>query len=238
MPSFYVPNLTETCKKIAIKDGEINHISKVFRHKIGDVINLNSGSGVYVKAEILQMSKKEILCQVLEAIPKSKYTPNIAVAFALLRNKNDNLLVEKLTELGVSTLFPFESDFTIRKASKNTTEKFNITAVGAIKQCDNAYLPDIFDCKMLASQIEEVMKEGYIPVIASEVEQVNTIIDVFKQNEEQALCIFIGPEGGFSKEEFELFSQKGFVQYKLGINILRAETAAICAVSQLIAKYL
>ncbi len=238
MPSFYCPQLDEKSKIVSIEDTEFKHIAKVFRHKIGDGINLNSGKGFYASAEIIELDKNKLVCQIKAFVPKEKYEPAIAVAFSLLRNKNDFLLVEKLTELGVAELFPFESDYSVRKASKNTKEKFVTTAIGAIKQCDNAHLPIVNDSIRLSQVIENVITKGYIPVIASELENDKTIIDVVNEAKGKAICIFIGPEGGFSKGEFDLFKQKEFIQFKLGINILRAETAAICAVSQVISSYL
>ena len=146
--------------------------------------------------------------------------------------------MKSLTELGVAEFFPFESDYSVRKASNNTTEKFKITAIEAIKQCDNGYLPTINESKNLSAQITEIESKNYNILVASEKENDKTIIDVVNEAKGKAICIFIGPEGGFSKGEFDLFKQKEFIQFKLGINILRAETAAICAVSQVISSYL
>jgi 16S rRNA (uracil1498-N3)-methyltransferase len=142
--------------------------------------------------------------------------------------------VEKLTELGVAELFPFESDYSVRKASNNTIEKFNISAIEAIKQCDNGYLPLINKVKKLKNQIEEIQNKGYEILIASEKEKEISLKDIVTKENLKPICILIGPEGGFSQEEFDYFAEKNFKQYKLGLNILRAETAGICAVSQVI----
>ena len=234
MPSFYVPELTSAHSTITISGSEHHHITKVFRFTEGKEIFLNSGKGIFVRAKITEIQKKTLSCQVIESIQREKYNPDIAVAFSLLRNKNDHLLVEKLTELGVAEFFPFESDYSVRKASKNTTEKFKITAIEAIKQCDNGYLPTINESKSLSAQIAEIESKNYNILVASEKEQSVTLKNIISKKLDKPICILIGPEGGFSVEEFESFTLQGFQQYKLGINILRAETAAICAVSQVI----
>jgi 16S rRNA (uracil1498-N3)-methyltransferase len=234
MPCFYAANLTKQSKLIEISASEHHHITRVFRFTEGKEIFLNSGKGVYAKALIKEISKKHLTCQILDFIPKEKYQPDIALAFSLLRNKNDHLLVEKLTELGVAELFPFESDYSVRKASNNTIEKFNISAIEAIKQCDNGYLPLINKVKKLKNQIEEIQNKGYEILIASEKEKEISLKDIVTKENLKPICILIGPEGGFSQEEFDYFAEKNFKQYKLGLNILRAETAGICAVSQVI----
>lgn len=234
MPSFYTPELTSQHKEIIISGAEHHHIAKVFRFNEGKEIFLNSGNGIYAKARISEIQKKSLTCEIIDFVPRERYSPNIAVAFSLLRNKNDHLLVEKLTELGVSELFPFESEYSVRKASNNTRDKFITTAIESIKQCDNGYLPLINETKKLNAQLEEIEGKNYDIFVASEKEQSVTLKNIVSDKLDKAICILIGPEGGFSVKEFERFSANKYQQYKLGINILRAETAAICAVSQVI----
>lgn len=234
MPCFYAPELTKETDKIKIYDSEFHHMTRVFRNKVGDKVNLNSGNGIYAEAEICDLTKKYVECKINKLINKERYQPRIAVAFSLLRNKNDNIIVEKLTELGVSEFYPFISEYTVRKESKNTIEKFNVTSIEAIKQCDNGFLPKINSCEKLEKQLKIIEDRGYYPVIASEIEKEKTLHEIIAQTHEKPICLLIGPEGGFSEVEFSLFTDHDYPQYKLGLNILRAETAAICAVSQLI----
>lgn len=234
MPCFYTPELTNESKLITISGSEHHHITRVFRFNEGKEINLNSGNGVYAQAKIVEVTKKELTCEILKFIPKEKYSPKIAVAFSLLRNKNDLLIVEKLTELGVTELFPFESEYSVRKASTNTTDKFLTTAIEAIKQCDNSYLPIINETKSLAKQLQFIKEKNYKTIVASEIEQSKTLKELFSEKIEENICLLIGPEGGFSGQEFTYFAEQNYTQIKLGVNILRAETAAICALSQLI----
>ncbi len=234
MSCFYTPELASSSKEITIIGSEHHHITKVFRFNVGKEIFLNSGNGLYAKALIRDIQKKSLTCEIIEFIPREKYSPDIAVAFSLLRNKNDHLLVEKLTELGVAEFFPFESEYSVRKASNNTRDKFLITAIEAIKQCDNGYLPIVNETKNLKAQLAEIEKKNYNILVASEKELSVSLKDIISNNLDQPVCVVIGPEGGFSLKEFEYFTDRQYQQYKLGINILRAETAAICAVSQII----
>jgi len=234
MSCFYTPELASSSKEITIIGSEHHHITKVFRFNVGKEIFLNSGNGLYAKALIRDIQKKSLTCEIIEFIPREKYSPDIAVAFSLLRNKNDHLLVEKLTELGVAEFFPFESEYSVRKASNNTRDKFLTTAIEAIKQCDNGYLPIVNETKNLKTQLSEIENKNYNILVASEKELSVSLKDIISNNLDQPVCVVIGPEGGFSLKEFKYFTDREYQQYKLGINILRAETAAICAVSQII----
>ncbi len=234
MSCFYTPELASSSKEITIIGSEHHHITKVFRFNVGKEIFLNSGNGLYAKALIRDIQKKFLTCEIIEFIPREKYSPDIAVAFSLLRNKNDHLLVEKLTELGVAEFFPFESEYSVRKASNNTRDKFLTTAIEAIKQCDNGYLPIVNETKKLKTQLSEIENKNYNILVASEKELSVSLKDIISINLDQPVCVVIGPEGGFSLKEFKYFTDREYQQYKLGINILRAETAAICAVSQII----
>ncbi len=237
MPSFYTPELTLETEAIVVTGSEYNHIINVFRKRPGDEVKLNSGNGVIAKAKLIEIRKGEVKLEVLESNESVKSEPEIAVAFSLLRNKNDHVLVEKLTELGVKHLFPFVSENSVRKPSKNTINKFIETSISAVKQCDNPFLPNIYEVDSLNSTIKRAKKVGFIPMIASELEGEPNISGVVK-NFKEPVCIIIGPEGGFSPSEFQYFKENNTITYSLCNRVLRAETAAITSVAQLIAEYL
>ncbi len=237
MPSFYTPDLDNRSTKLLITGSEYNHIVNVFRKRPGDEIKLNSGHGFIGKAVISQIRKKEVVVELISVREYKKSTPEIAVAFSLLRNKNDNLLVEKLTELGVKHLYPFTSENSVRKPSKNTITKFEETCVSAIKQCDNPFLPECHEVLSLKSTLNTVTENGYIPLIASELEG-EPLLGAVVESYDKPFCIFIGPEGGFSPDEFEIFKKNKVVTYSLCNRVLRAETAAITAIAQMIAEYM
>ncbi|HHE37048.1 MAG TPA: 16S rRNA (uracil(1498)-N(3))-methyltransferase [Candidatus Cloacimonetes bacterium] len=235
MPCFYTPNLKKENKKITIIGDEFHHLKNVFRKNIGEKILLTNGNGLLANAEIKNISKKEISVFILKIKEEKISEPKIAVAFALLKNKHDNLIVEKLTELGVKDFFPIFTERTVRKLSKNTVEKFEKAAISAIKQCDNAFLPKIHKTQTLEILINSDLE--FQPILALELGKHQTISQI-AEDIQKPLCIIIGPEGGFSNNEIEIFRQKEIPSFSLGNHILRAETAAIASVSQLLEYYL
>lgn len=235
MPGFYTPELLASSKELDIIGNEYHHIVHVFRKQINDDILLTSGRGILARAKIIAIDKKKIEVKILEISQPQNSQPSISVALPLLKNKHDNLIVEKLTELGVREFYPILTERTIRKAHKNICQKFEKVAVAAIKQCDNAYLPKIHQPLTLIKLLPKLPAEVQ-PIAALEFGQHPLISQVV--DPQTATCLIIGPEGGFSPTEAEFMLANRVKTITLGNHILRAETAAITAVSQLLACYL
>jgi 16S rRNA (uracil1498-N3)-methyltransferase len=175
---------------------------------------------------------------VLEIWEEKTSQPKITIAFPLLKNKHDSLIVEKLTELGVKEFFPLITERTVRQPSKNTLDKFTKIAISAIKQCDNAFLPKIHEFSTLKVLIDKLQKMHKQPLVALETGEHRLLVNVVQEFNEQELCLIFGPEGGFSPAEIDFLHQKNIPIFTLGNHVLRAETAAITSVSQLLGFYL
>lgn len=232
MPCFYYPKLKIDDELVTVIGDEVHHIKNVFRKQVGEVVQITNGKGIYAEGLIDKIGKKDIIIQLQNKSEKIKSNPKISVAFPLLKNKNDHLIVEKLTELGVDEFFPMVYERSVRKPKGNTVEKFKKTAISAIKQCDNAFLPKVNEVSNLQELIANLNQQKIIPLIASEVEQKTFLSDVFSADNQASFCFIIGPEGGFAEAELTFFDKMKIPQFCLGNHILRAETAAISTMSQ------
>ena len=236
MPCFYAPSMKISDDIIIISGTEHHHICHVFRRKEGDEIILSNGKGLLAEGIVYKANKKELTVIINRITIMKQSKPRIAIAFPLLKNKHDNMIIEKLTELGVKDFFPITTERTVRKPSANTVEKFQKVTIAAMKQCDNAFLPQIHEVRSISELLEKM--EDYVPVTALEIGKHQTLNEIVANSDKKSICIIIGPEGGFDKEEIEYLQNKQVANFTLGNHILRAETAAIAAVSQLIGYYL
>ncbi len=232
MPCFYAPEMKLDDNTLSITGTEYHHITHVFRRKEGDAVTLSNGKGLLAKGVISNIEKKLLSVKIDDITTMRRSSPQIAIAFPLLKNKHDNLIIEKLTELGVNDFFPIVTERTVRKPSINTVEKFNKVAIAAMKQCDNAFLPQIHNVRSLSELINETKE--FTPVVALEIGKHKTLIDVIEDSKSKPICIIIGPEGGFDKKEIEYLQKENIITFTLGNHVLRAETAAIASVSQLV----
>jgi 16S rRNA (uracil1498-N3)-methyltransferase len=238
MPCYYAPELSSKTNRLSFRGKEYHHLANVMRVQPGDVILLTNGKGLLADFKVESLDGKQIDGEIMNIKHLPPAQPAVATSFALLKNKNDELIVEKLTELGVREFFPITTKRTIRKPGKNTTEKFQKTAIAAIKQCENAYLPKIHETKKLEKALQNIQKAGYEPVVALEVGKHILLENIIKQEPQQNYCLLFGPEGGFSSHEIEFLQAQKVKFFTLGNHILRAETAAISAVSQILNYYL
>ena len=234
MPCFYSPHYFQIGKLITIEGDEFHHLAHVFRKQKEETILITNGKGQLASAKIIDIEKKRASLSILEIQNKQKSLPHIALAFSLLKQKNDELLVEKTTELGVYEFFPFTSARTIRKKTPSVSDRFQKTLLSASKQCDNAIFPTLHPVSNLPSLINNLQKNNYTSFVAYENEQNNYLVQKLNVLSKDKIALIIGPEGGFLPEEISFFKENQIPSVSLGNHILRAETAAISGISQII----
>lgn len=137
-------------------------------------------------------------------------------------------IVQKCTELGVSTITPFSSSRTIvkwdDKKEKKKLLRYQEIAKSAAKQSKRSIIPTIESLISFNEMIEAL--ENKFTILAYE-NRGYTLRKVLEENVSEEINIIIGPEGGFSEEEVKLFENYGAYIVNLGNRILRTETAAI-----------
>lgn len=236
MPCFFAPQLDLKDDLVKLSGTEFHHIVHVFRRKAGEEIVLTNGKGLLADGEIENINKNELDIRILKIIELKRSIPHIAIAFPLLKNKHDNMIIEKLTELGVKEFFPITTKRTVRKASANTIDKFEKVAIAAMKQCDNAFLPKINAVQTINNLLKNNNAYQLLAAVETgEHKSLNDTLDSFPIN---SVCIVIGPEGGFADDEIDLIKKMNIPTFTLGNHILRAETAAIAAIAQIAGKFL
>ena len=233
MPSYYLPQIEAEQPQYIITGEEFHHLSQVLRKKQGDTILVTSGSGILAECLIISIQRKELVIEIVNKQRLSRSKPQMALGFALLKNKHDNLIIEKATELGCGVFYPLETVRTVRRNSANQQQKFIKTGIAAMKQCDNAWLPEIKECHNLKDIPSLMREDGFIPVVALETERQRSLPEIIATYPDQPLGIIIGPEGGFAREEIDFFNREEVMSFSLGNHILRAETAAISSIAQL-----
>ncbi len=155
---------------------------------------------------------------------------NIGLVISLIKKDNMEMIIQKATELGVSKIFPIISERSEKKSLNMARAKKII--IEASEQSGRGDVPEIFPPLNLKEFLEsEKLGEFEKKIIFSPKEEKFNII---ASSESESILIAIGPEGGFSDREMEVFSENNFKRYSLGNLILRAETAAISALSLLL----
>jgi len=138
--------------------------------------------------------------------------------------------IEKATELGVATITPILARRTekhLAQAAAKRVERWRRIAHEASQQSRRTDVPTITDPIALKLALEK--EQSPTRILLSETEQNTTLAEALSQGTATALAI--GPEGGWTQDEMNLFTQHQWVHVTLGPRILRAETAAIAAIA-------
>jgi 16S rRNA (uracil1498-N3)-methyltransferase len=144
-------------------------------------------------------------------------------------------VVEKATELGVQTFVPFVSSYTVPKLNERKMEtrmlRWQRIALSAVKQCGRTTVPKIFDL----CELREIANQPWTDALKLffwEREDHLTLKQIYQTKpDSRVIVLVVGPEGGFSAAEAEDARQHGFESVRLGRRILRAETAALAALT-------
>jgi 16S rRNA (uracil1498-N3)-methyltransferase len=234
MPSVYYPGLEKLAPNatLTLEAEEFHHLAHVAHRRVKDEVTLNSGRGVMAKARLESVGTRSAILKIASMTDHPKPAHPFAIAFALLKNRHDELIVEKCTELGAMAFFPLITLHSVRQASERTQQRFEKVALAAIKQCDNPWLPEVHEPQSLEMSLEAIVSQGYTPVVCSERRPDIWLQDLDAEKLDKP-CFMIGAEGGWSEWEFSLLNS--FQEISLGDLVTRAETAAISAAAQWLA---
>lgn len=235
MPQFLIPAGKKIGDAVALTAEEAHHLSAVLRKQSGDEIRLTDGAGSLFRGKIDSLAKKGGTVTILEKLETKEPVGRILFAQALLKGDKMEFVLQKAAELGVHTFLPFTSSRTVVEWKKGADkiERWRKIAQASSKQCGRSLHMNVEEpcaLKDLVRRIEAEVK------IAFWEESKSTLRDFFAARVRRiapagSVITLIGPEGGFSKEEADLFLQHGFTALSLGSLVLRAETAAVTAIS-------
>ena len=240
MPHFFIHSDSVNKNTIKIDDKEnYTHIAKSLHAKKGEKLLLIDENQIQYETVIEEISNKEITAYV-----ENSYKSDRRLDFGLylgqspLRSDAQSIIIEKATELGADGIYPVLSDNCA--LSKNVVEKkipkWQRIMYEASKQCERAYVPKCFEM----TSLEELVKSDYKVIafcerLATETLHEYTLKNPIKKGDK--ILVIIGPEGGFSQREFDLFRENNVPMLTLGNLILKAETAVIVALGNLIYEY-
>jgi len=240
---FYIPPERWNPASPQLDREETHHAVEVLRLKENDPVTVFNGFGTELSARLGHISKHG--CPLIPGplVKSSPLRTRIDLAQAIPKGKNMDLVVQKATELGASTIHPILSERTVIKLDKTDAtrkqEKWQRTSIEACKQSGQNWLPMVtpplpmdaflnqsanqYDLLLIAS-----LQPGarHLKAILSETREIN-------HNNPGSVLMIIGPEGDFTPAEISRALNAGAQPMSLGPIVLRTETAAIYSLSVL-----
>jgi len=205
-----------------------HYVKEVMRLKKGDYLSVFNTQGEW-SAIIENYEKSGARIKILKKVRDIENEKNVWLAFSPIKQNPLNFLIQKGTELGVQKFIPIQSERTSVKEINITRVKKII--VEASEQSNRISIPEIKNLQSLKNFLSQFPKNGYLIFCDLNCEK-NNLKDILSKKTEEPICVLIGPEGDFSEIERKLIIDLNQTHpISLAKNILRAETAALSAVT-------
>ena len=239
MHRFYHSNPLELNQIIILDEFSSHHALRVMRVKVDDFLILFNGDGFEYRGRVSDIYKKTINVEILSKEKNNNESPiNINLFQSISSNEKMDMVIQKATELGVSSIQPIFTSRSTVKLSLDRIKKRLIhwrqVSISACGQSGRSKIPTIKSPIGFDRFVEGITTNS-----------LNLLLHPDNSGESSNLPnkysgdinIFIGPEGGFSQDEVLLLKKQNCINIQLGSRILRTETAPLAIIAILQYKY-
>lgn len=223
--------------EIYVTGQDVNHMKNVLRMKIGEQVEISDGNNKKYLCEVSAYEDEQAVLRILELREADTELKSRLYLFqGLPKNDKMELIVQKAVELGAYEVIPVSMKRCVvkldaKKAAKKV-ERWNSISESAAKQAGRSIIPKVSD---VVSYREALERAEQLDVVLVPYELEEGMAETKKLLHQiqpgQSVGIFIGPEGGFEREEVEQAIEAGAHPVTLGRRILRTETAGFTMLS-------
>ena len=225
---------------VEVTGDEAHHAVAVRRLAVGEEVVLTDGRGRSVTGPVLSTGKRVFAVEVARADEDPCPTPRVTVVQALPKGDRGELAVEVLTEVGVDRVVPWAASRSVavwrgERAAKSHA-KWAATAREAAKQARRTWHPEVTALATTSDVVALIAEASEAGVALVLHEEATTPMAGIEAPEDGHVLLVVGPEGGVSPEELEVFTRAGAVPVRLGSEVLRTSTAGVVAVGALLSR--
>lgn len=227
-----IDSINNTC---VIEGEDVKHISKVLRARVGEKIEVCDNDNNEYICEITNIEKNEVSLYILNKVDiKRESDLKIRVYQGLPKGPKMEMILQKLTEVGVDEIILVETNRTVVKVDDKKEDKkferWERIIHEAAKQSKRGKMPVLRGILSFEEALED-MKNNDMNIAPYENEKTKSIKQAVRGLDINTIGIFVGPEGGFEEYEIEKVENIGGQSVSLGPRILRTETASLVASS-------
>ncbi|MRR30609.1 16S rRNA (uracil(1498)-N(3))-methyltransferase, partial [bacterium] len=231
MHRFFIPAELFTSSEIILPRETSQQISRVLRLKTGSEIVLLDDRGYEYPSRLSEVSESHCTALILtkQEDPGEPVT-RITMLIGLTQREKFELILQKCTEIGVTTFVPMVTTRTlIQKTSDvdDKTSRWKKILQEAAEQSHRGRIPVLSPALKYADALARSKAEDSLKLILWEDEANHSIKQQLREFKGKQVSLIIGPEGGLTAVEVELAKASGYIPVSLGKRILRMETAAI-----------
>ena len=224
----YVEHPLGDGQTVPLDRGQANYLFNVMRQGVGTQVLLFNGRDGEWRAEVSQAGKRggELSC--MAQTKPLQMPPDLWLCFAPIKKARTDFIVEKAAEMGAARIVPMQTDFT--NSGRFQRDRLQAHAVEAAEQCGGTYVPEVAEMQKFDKLLNGWEPSRRIMFCDEALVAEKTVL--IEKADTGPWAIFIGPEGGFSdRERDKLRGLNGATSISLGPRILRADTAAVAAMT-------
>jgi 16S rRNA (uracil1498-N3)-methyltransferase len=231
-PRFHVTRAAPGAR-VLLPEHAAHHAREVLRLREGAPVHVFDGAGREFEAVLDEVSRRTVSARLGRATaPRPESPLQLVLAVSPLKGDRMELVVQKATELGVAEIWPvvtFRTDAAARPALHGSrSERWERVASGAAEQCGRAVVPHVAPTTTLEGLLDRPFEGRRVVLLETPGHPPLASLPVDPASH---LLLLVGPAGGFEPAEAERLGTAGFDAVSLGPRVLRAETAAVAAVS-------
>jgi 16S rRNA (uracil1498-N3)-methyltransferase len=214
--------------EIALTREQAHYLTGVLRLVAGDAVRaFNGGDGEWL-AYLTNVTRKSASLRCEKMVSAARLPPDIDYVFAPLKHARLDYMVQKATELGARRLRPVLTSRTV--AERVNLERMRANVIEAAEQCNLVHVPEVLEPEKLEHLLAAWEKSRSLVYCDETMQAANPLTSLARLKTPAA--VLVGPEGGFTDDEIKLLKSHSFVvPISLGPRILRADTAAIAALT-------
>lgn len=212
---------------LVLEESDVHHIKNVMRNKVGDLIECVYLEKLYI-CKIQDLNSSNVLI-VEERDDDNELKWDVTIAIGLVKEQKMDIILQKLTELGVTRIIPVKMERSIIQLDKvkfaKKRERWEKICKEAAEQSKRNRIPEIMDIYTIEQLKEFQAQQRFI----CSTRNLDNFVNNYLQNKDDCatMLFVIGPEGGISPREEDILENVGYIPISLGKRIMRVETAAI-----------
>ena len=216
--------------RAALTADHSDHLVRVLRARVGQEFDIVA-NGIVRRGTIASILDGRVEFDLGDEIFAQHNAAQLSVLLAIFKFDRMEWAIEKCTELGVARIVPViarRTDSHLAAASEKRVERWRRIALQAAEQSRRSAPPEV---SIPIKLRDSLVTSAKLKIALSEAEEEIHLRDLRPPADADKILLAVGPEGGWTQDELDLFQREGWLSASLGPTILRAETAAIAAIA-------
>jgi 16S rRNA (uracil1498-N3)-methyltransferase len=234
MHRFFVPPDAIVGGEVRFPEPAARQIERVLRLRPSDGVVVLDGQGMLYRVTLRRVERSSVQGEVSgREIAAGEPGMRVVLYAALLKGEHFEWTLQKGTELGVARFVPLVTERTVMRdlaPSSTRQARWERIVQEAAEQSERSRLPVVAEPMTFAGACAQAA-EVEVGLIAWEEERRRTLAAAWGERRPRSVAVWIGPEGGFAADEVELACAHGIIPFSLGPRVMRADTAALVAVT-------